>query len=350
MKKILFTGGGSAGHVIPNLALIEELLSEGETDVSYMGTGGIEKRLIEEWDIPFHEIECPKLIRGKSWSAFKRNLHIPAEFHRAKKQALADLQKIKPDVVFSKGGYVALPVVFAAHSLGIPCFAHESDFSVGLANRLAAKKCRYVFTSFPETAEHIRNGKYSGAPMRKSLFSVSRKAARKQFGFTEKEKVLLIFGGGSGSAAINEAVRKNIKAITEKYSVLHVCGKGNIVKSNVKNYVQTEFIADMGMAYACADAVISRAGAGTVFELIALKKPALLIPLSSQTRGDQKQNAEYFRRKGLCHVLSQDNLEDIVREIHLLFEDEALKSKLAECFPLCGNENILRELRKALKG
>lgn len=350
MKKILFTGGGSAGHVIPNVAIFEELLQSGEVDVGYIGTNGIEKSIVAPYKIPYMEMACPKLIRGGGFFALKRNLGIPFAFSRAVKIAKKHLESFQPDLVFSKGGYVSLPVVFAAHSLGIPCFAHESDFSVGLANRLTAKKCRYVFTSFPETAEHIRNGKYSGAPMRKSLFSVSRRAARRQFGFTEKEKVLLIFGGGSGSAAINEAVRKNIKAITEKYSILHVCGKGNIVKSNVKNYVQTEFIADMGMAYACADAVISRAGAGTVFELIALKKPALLIPLSNQTRGDQKQNAEYFRRKGLCHVLSQEHLDDIVREIHLLFEDEALKSKLAECFPLCGNENILRELRKALKG
>ncbi|MBQ8429871.1 MAG: UDP-N-acetylglucosamine--N-acetylmuramyl-(pentapeptide) pyrophosphoryl-undecaprenol N-acetylglucosamine transferase [Clostridia bacterium] len=348
MKKILFTGGGSAGHVIPNVAIFEELLQSGEADVGYIGTNGIEKGIVAPYKIPYMEITCPKLIRGGGFSGFKRNLSIPLAFSRAVKEAKAHLATFQPDLVFSKGGYVSLPVVFAAYSMGIPCFAHESDLSAGLANRLAAKKCRYVFTSFPETAEHIRNGKYSGAPMRRALFSVSRKAARKQFGFGEKEKVLLVFGGGSGSAAINEAIRQNIKAITEKYSVLHVCGKGNVVKSNVKNYVQTEFIADMGSAYACADAVISRAGAGTVFELVALKKPALLIPLAGQTRGDQKENAEYFRRKGLCRVLEQSRLENVAQEIELLFEDDGLKSRLTECFPLCGNENILRELRKAL--
>lgn len=349
MKKILFTGGGSAGHVIPNLALIEELLSEGETDVSYMGTGGIEKRLIEEWDIPFHEIECPKLIRGKSWSAFKRNLHIPAEFHRAKKQALADLQKIKPDVVFSKGGYVALPVVWAAHKLRIPCFSHESDYTPGLANRLLARKCKYVFTSFPETAKRLPHGKYSGAPLRRSIFNATRAEARKRLGIPFTAKVLLVFGGGSGSAAINEAVRTHLKVLTDQYFILHVCGKGNLVESNVKNYRQFEFVADMGMAYACADLVLARAGAGTVFELLALKKPSLLVPLEGQTRGDQAENAAYFQQKGLCRVLKQNLLFTLPQAVDEAFLDEEMKVRLQTSDFCQGNENILRELKKALQ-
>ena len=349
MKKILFTGGGSAGHVIPNLALIEELLSEGETDVSYMGTGGIEKRLIEEWDIPFHEIECPKLIRGKSWSAFKRNLHIPAEFHRAKKQALASLRDIKPDVVFSKGGYVALPVVWAAHKLRIPCFSHESDYTPGLANRLLARKCRYVFTSFPETANRIPHGKYSGAPLRRSIFNATRAEARKRLGIPFTAKVLLVFGGGSGSAAINEAVRAHLKALTKQYFILHVCGKGNLVESNVKNYRQFEFVADMGMVYACADLVLARAGAGTVFELLALKKPSLLVPLEGQTRGDQAENAAYFQQKGLCRVLKQNLLFTLPQAVDEAFLDEEMKVRLQTSDFCQGNENILRELKKALQ-
>ena len=349
MKKILFTGGGSAGHVIPNLALIEELLSEGKTDVSYMGTGGIEKRLIEEWDIPFYEIECPKLIRGKSWNTFKRNLHIPTEFHRAKKQALDGLRDIKPDVVFSKGGYVALPVVWAAHKLRIPCFSHESDYTPGLANRLLARKCKYVFTSFPETAKRLPHGKYSGAPLRRSIFTATRAEARKRLGIPFTAKVLLVFGGGSGSAAINEAVRTHLKALTEQYFLLHVCGRGNIVESNVKNYRQFEFVADMGIAYACADLVLARAGAGTVFELLALKKPSLLIPLEGQTRGDQAENAAYFQQKGLCRVLKQNFLFTLPQAVDEAFTDEKMKAHLQASDFCQGNENILRELKKALQ-
>ena len=155
MKKVLFTGGGSAGHVLPNLALIEELLSTGETDVCYMGTDGIEKRLVAEWKIPYCEIQCPKLIRGGGFSAFKKNVKIPAEFSRAVKQAEEGLKTFRPQLVFSKGGYVSLPVVFAAKRLQIPCITHESDYSLGLANKIAAKKCERVLTSFPETAEKL---------------------------------------------------------------------------------------------------------------------------------------------------------------------------------------------------
>ena len=349
MKKILFTGGGSAGHVIPNLALIEELLSEGTTAVCYMGTNGIEKRLVAEWNIPFYEIECPKLIRGKSLDALKRNLHIPTQFHRAKKQALEGLKGFQPDIVFSKGGYVALPVVWAAKKLNIPCFSHESDFSAGLANRLLARKCKFVFTSFPETAKRLPHGKYSGAPLRRSLFHATRAEARKHFSIPFHSKVLLIFGGGSGSAPINEAVRKHLKKLAEEYFILHVCGKGNLIECNLDNYLQFEFISDMGMAYACADLVISRAGAGTIFELLALKKPSLLIPLEGQTRGDQQENAAYFSKKGLCHVLKQDYLFTLPQAIEEAFHDDEMKNRLQESPFQSGNDRILTEIKRALK-
>ena len=349
MKKILFTGGGSAGHVIPNLALMEEVLSEGNIEACYMGTSGIEKRLLAEWDIPFYEIKCPKLIREKSWSAIQRNLRIPVEFYRARKQALDGLKELRPDVVFSKGGYVALPVVWAARKLNIPCFSHESDLSVGLANRLLAQKCRYVFTSFPETAKRIPHGKYSGAPIRRAIFHTTRAEARKQFSIPFHSKVLLVFGGGSGSAPINTALRKYLKALTEKYFILHICGKGNLVESTLPNYRQYEFITDMGMAYACADLVISRAGAGTIFELLALKKPALLIPLEGQTRGDQAENAAYFERRGLCRVLKQSKLSDLPTAIEQAFLDTQMKARLQDCPFQSGNALILSELKKALQ-
>ena len=348
MKKILFTGGGSAGHVIPNIALIEELLSDGDVEICYMGTSGIEKELIADWGIPFYEIACPKLIRGKSWSAWKRNLRIPIELRRAKEQALRILQEVRPDAVFSKGGYVALPVIAAARKLNVPCFAHESDFSPGLANRLTARKCKYVFTSFPETAKKLPRGKYSGAPLRRSIFNATRAEARKCFSIPFNAQVLLVFGGGSGSAAINDALRKHLKTLTEHYVILHVCGKGNAVENNIKNYRQFEFIADMGMAYACADLIISRAGAGTVFELLALKKPSILVPLEGQTRGDQVENAAYFQAKGLCKVLKQDLLFTLPHAIEDAFADEEMQTKLHESDFRRGNERILQELRKTL--
>ncbi len=348
MKKILFTGGGSAGHVIPNIALMEEILSKGDVDVCYMGTDGIEKRLVQEWNIPFYQIECPKLVRG-SLRAWKDNIKIPAKFLRAEKQALEGLQIFQPDVVFSKGGYVALPVVFAARKLNIPCFAHESDFSAGLANKLSAGKCRYLFTSFPETAKRVRHGKYSGAPLRRSILNATKAESRKKFNIPFSAKVLLVFGGGSGSAVINEAVRKYIKILTEKYIVLHVCGKNNVVENNLENYRQFEFITDMGAAYACADVIVSRAGAGTVFEILALKKPAVFIPLEGATRGDQIENAAYFTDRKLCKTLRQNQLDLLPKAIDEAYQDERMKAMLLECGYGCGNELILRELYKVIE-
>ncbi len=348
MKKVLFTGGGSAGHVLPNIALIEELLSSGDADVCYMGTDGIEKRLIADWKIPYYQIECPKLIRG-GLSAWKKNIKIPAAFMRAEKQALEGLRIYRPDIVFSKGGYVALPVIFAARKLKIPCLAHESDFSVGLANRISAPKCECVFTSFPETAKRMRHGKYSGAPLRRSLLGATKAESRKKFDIPFSAKVILVFGGGSGSEAINNALRKHLKALTKKYVILHICGKGNVAQTSLKNYHQFEFISDMGAAYACADVIISRAGAGAIFEILALKKPSLLIPLEGQTRGDQIENANYFKDKKLCRVLRQDDLELLPQAIEETFSDDIIKKRLLECNYGSGNQIILREIRKLLQ-
>ncbi len=348
MKKILFTGGGSAGHVIPNLALIEELLSQGKTDVCYMGSNGIEKGLLAGKNIPYYALDCPKLVRGKSFSALKNNLHIPCAFQRAVKEAEKGLKIFQPDLVFSKGGYVALPVVFAAKKLGIPCLAHESDFSPGLANRLSAKKCKAVLTSFPETAKRFKNGKYGGAPIRRSILSAKQADARKALGIPAKAKVLLVFGGGSGSRAVNEALRSSLNSLTKRYFVLHVCGKGNAVESNFENYRQYEFVADMGTMYASADLVISRAGAGAVFELLALKKPSVLIPLEGATRGDQWENAEYFQKKGLCRILSQKSLHRLVEEIDAAFADKELKKRLLESNYSQGNSRILKEISAIL--
>lgn len=344
MKKFLFTGGGSAGHVVPNIALIEEILSRGDAEVCYIGSSGIEKGIVAEWKIPYFEIECPKLIRGGGWQGFKKNLKIPSAFFHAVKRAKEGLRTFHPDAVFSKGGFVSLPVVFAAKALKIPCYAHESDFSLGLANKLSVGKCKKVFTSFPETAKKCKNGEYVGAPVRRSVLASTRAEARKSLGIGFHEKVLLVFGGGSGSEIINTQLRKILKKLCDKYYILHVCGKGNRVESTLKNYRQFEFVADMGMLYAASDCVIARAGAGTVFEILALKKPATLIPLEGQTRGDQLENAEYFQKRGLCRVLRQSSITALEKAIDELFEDEKLKKRLENNPFQSGNERILREL------
>ncbi len=348
MKKILFTGGGSAGHVIPNIALMEELISQGEIDVCYMGTDGIEKRLVSEWKIPFYQIECPKLIRGGGWRAFKENIKIPFRLRKAVKQAIKGLKIYQPDAVFSKGGFVALPVILGARKLKIPCFAHESDFSLGLANKLTKNKCLCMFTSFPETAKKLKRGVYSGAPIRRSLFAHTKAEARLALNIPFNEKVVLVFGGGSGSETLNRALRARLNTLTQQYTILHICGKNNTVKSNVKKYIQFEYFSDMGLLYASADIIVSRAGAGTVFEILALKKPALFVPLEKASRGDQVENARYFERKGLCHVLREKELENLAEEIEKTIADERLKTKLLESEFTSGNARILAKLKSAV--
>ena len=347
MYKIAFTGGGSAGHIIPNVALIDELIKTGEAEICYFGSNRIEKSIAQNKKIPYFEYEPPKLIR--SVKALGENLKIPFAFHKAVKRAEEGLTTFKPDLVFSKGGFVALPVVFAAHKLKIPCLAHESDLSPGLANKLSAKKCLFLLTSFPETASFFKNGKYCGPPIRQELFSHSRSAAKRDLCDETSRKVVLVFGGGSGSEALNEAVRRIAPKLCKRYYLLHICGKGKTIDCRLQNYKQMEFITDMGAAYACADVVISRAGAGTIFELLALKKPSILVPLEKQTRGDQRENADYFESKGLCRTLKESELGGLYEEIEKTLADEELKRRLATYSFPAGNKNLLFEIRQAVK-
>ncbi len=338
MKYILFTGGGSAGHVVPNLALMRELKYAAR--LGYMGTGGIEKRLVTGAGFPFLEVDTPKLVRGFSLS----NLSIPLRLHRAKRLALSLLQKDRPDLVFSKGGFASYPAVWAAHRLHIPVLTHESDLSPGLCTKLIAKKCEAVLTSFPETATIFRNGKCVGSPVRKEILCGDRERARKKYGFSPRDNVLLVLGGGSGSRVLNQAVRENLSALLPFCRILHLCGK-DLLPSPPEGYVQREFENDMGSAYACADCVLCRAGSNTLFELLVLKKPALLVPLARGSRGDQIENARYFAEKGLCRVLPEENLGNLNEEIKALFSDEGLRASLENCTVTSGTPRILALIR-----
>ena len=344
MKKIVFTGGGSAGHVMPNIALMEEL--QDRYDLCYIGSDGVEKRIVAPLKIPYGQIACPKFVRGFSL----RNFSIPLALRRAVKEAEEKLAAIRPDLVFSKGGYVALPVVFAAKRLKIPCLTHESDLTLGLANRLMAGRCAFVLTSFPETAESVINGRYTGSPLRRSVFGSDAGMARAKYGFASRHKpVLLVLGGGSGSAAINAALRKDLFSLCKKYYILHLCGRGNAVESNAAGYMQREFEEDMGAAYACADAVVARAGSNTVFETLALKKPALFIPLqNARTRGDQVKNARYFEERGMCRVLPERNLDNLEAAIDGLMQDSALRKNLKNCDVESGNERFVACMEELL--
>lgn len=312
MKKIVMTGGGTAGHVTPNIALFPRLKELGY-DIHYIGSyTGIEKQLIEAQGIRYYGISSGKLRRYFD----PKNFSDPAKVVKGYFQAKQLLKKIKPDIVFSKGGFVAVPVVLAAKHSKIPVIIHESDITPGLANKLAIPSATKVCCNFPETLKHLPEGKavLSGSPIRQELFSGSREKALHFTGLTGDKPVLLIIGGSLGSRFINEAVRRQLPLILKTYDVIHLCGKDNLdpTLNNQTGYMQYEYISEeLPDLLALADLVISRAGANAICELLALKKPNILIPLSAAaSRGDQILNAKSFEKQGFSYVLDEDTMTD----------------------------------------
>ena len=311
MKKIVLTGGGTAGHVTPNMALIEKL-RQMNYDIAYIGTvDGIEKGLIEGMKVPYFGISSGKLRRYFSWKNFSDPFRVIKGYFQAKKL----LKEINPDVVFSKGGFVAVPVVYAAKKRGIPAVIHESDMTPGLANKLCIKKATKVCCNFEATLSHLPAGKavHTGTPLRKELFMGSRERGLEINGFTNGMPVLLIVGGSTGAQRVNEAVRNIMPKLLETFQVIHICGKGKTDPEfdHISGLRQYEYVSDdLKDMFAAADIVISRAGANAVSELLALKKPNILIPLSIGSRGDQVLNAEAFEKSGYSYVLREEELTD----------------------------------------
>lgn len=310
MKKIVLTGGGTAGHVTPNIALIPELKKAGY-DVHYIGSyDGIEKKLIERLGIPYYGISSGKLRRYIDI----KNLSDPFKVIKGFAQARHLLGKIKPDVVFSKGGFVSVPVVVAAKTRKIPCIIHESDMTPGLANKICIPCATRVCTNFPETMKHIPAQKavLTGSPIREELFHGDKEKGLRFCGFDNSKPVILIIGGSLGAVAVNNAVRSILPTLLEKYQVIHLCGKGKTDKSllNTKGYVQYEYIQDeLPDLMAAADLIISRAGANAICEILALRKPNILIPLSAEaSRGDQILNAASFEKQGYSIVIQENEI------------------------------------------
>lgn len=318
MATIVLTGGGTAGHVMPHLAILPYIKKDFD-NIYYIGSEkGMEKTIIEKTGIKYFSVPCAKLMRKLT----PQNLKIPFTLFRGIKKSGKILDDLKPDVIFSKGGYVSLPVVIAAKKRRIPVIAHESDYTVGLANKISAKYCEKVLTAFPSAAKTLKNGVHVGAPLRASLVAADRASALKSFGFSGKKPVILATGGSLGAGAINSAIRDALDNILPDFDVLHLCGKGNLSGIDKKGYVEIEFTDKMSEALAVADICISRAGANTVFEMASLNKPMLLIPLpKGVSRGDQILNAEYFRKSGLAEVLYQENLsaESLTSAINVLY-------------------------------
>ena len=312
MKKIILTGGGTAGHVTPNLALIPELSEQGY-DIRYIGSSnGIEKELIEKAGIPYDGISSGKLRRYFSL----KNFTDPFRILRGYFQAGKILKRAKPDVIFSKGGFVAVPVVFAAKKRRIPVIIHESDMTPGLANRLCIPSARKVCCNFPETLKYLPKDKavLTGSPIRRELLNGSPLSGLRFTGLSSGKPVLLVIGGSLGSVRVNTAVRSILPELLKTWQVIHLCGKGNLDGSlkDLKGYVQYEYVSSqLKDLFAVSDLMISRAGANSICEILALRKPNILIPLSAAaSRGDQILNAESFRKQGFSEVLEEEKLTD----------------------------------------
>ena len=343
MKKIVLTGGGTAGHVTPNLALLPHLKEKG-CIINYIGSyEGIEKGLIETAGIPYHGISSGKLRRYFDLKNFSDPLKVMKGFFEARKL----LKKLKPDIVFSKGGFVSVPVVLAAKTRRIPCIIHESDITPGLANRICIPMAKKVCANFPETMKYLPAEKavLTGTPIREELFKGSKIAGLDFCGFTANKPVIMIVGGSTGAMALNEAVRNLLPTLLRDYQIIHLCGKGKKAEEhqNSEGYCQFEYISkEMKDLFAAADLVISRAGANSICELLALRKPHILIPLSAAaSRGDQILNAESFENQGFSYVLQEEDLtnDTLLRAIRSVMEHkqqyiEAMeKSKLNESIP-----------------
>lgn len=324
MKHIVLTGGGTAGHVTPNIALIPRLKELGY-EISYIGSlDGIEKKLIEEMNIPYYGISSGKLRRYFDLKNFSDPFKVLKGYAQSRKL----LKKLKPDVVFSKGGFVTVPVVVAAKSCKIPSIIHESDMTPGLANKLAIPSATKVCCNFPETIKHLPEDKavLTGTPIRQELLSGDKLEALKFCGFTTNKPVIMIIGGSLGAAAVNDSMRKILPELLKDFQVVHLCGKGKLDESlqNTEGYIQFEYIKkELADLFALADIVVSRAGANAICEILALQKPNLLIPLSAKaSRGDQILNARSFEKQGYSMVLEEEEITDekLLETIHTLYE------------------------------
>ena len=325
MKRIILTGGGTAGHVTPNIALIPRLKKLGY-DIHYIGSyNGIEKELIEPLDVTYHCISSGKLRRYFSLQNFTDPFRVLKGFGEANKI----IKKVQPNVLFSKGGFVSVPAVVAAKRQRIPAILHESDLTPGLANKLTLPFAQKVCCNFPETYDHLppKKALLSGLPIRSDLLTGDKEKAKALCGFSEHKPVLLVVGGSLGAASINQALRSALTPLLQHFQIIHVCGKGKLEErlQNTPGYVQFEYLHEkLKDMFALADVILSRAGANAIYEFLALQKASLLIPLSANaSRGDQILNARSFEKQGYSKVLLEEDLNDetLIKALLDLYEN-----------------------------
>lgn len=344
MKKIVFTGGGTLGHVMPNIYLMEELKEEYEC--YYIGSSGIEKEKVKDEFTSFFEIPVVKLVRGKFW----KNLKIPFVLLSSISKAKQILKKIQPNVVFSKGGYVALPVCIAAKMLKIPVIAHESDYTLGLANKIILKVCNTMCVNFKNLESKSKKIKYTGP-----IFSSAYESERKDFSklnIDNLKPTLLIVGGSLGSKKINENIFVILKDLLKQFNVIHITGKGNSKIKSYDNYNSFEMTNDMVNLYNISDFVVGRSGAGVTAECFFKQIPMLLIPLKNKaTRGDQALNAKYYENQGVAKIVDENNLTPVMllNEINNFYKNiKEYKNNYKNVEKINGKEIIINLIKNVL--
>lgn len=314
-KTIILTGGGTAGHVSLNLALIPTLQELG-WDVHYLGRKeGIERDLLAPYSqVTYHPIPAGKFRRDKSWSSFKANFRDLGHVFSAIRQSKKIIQEVQPRVIFSKGGFVSVPVVIGGGRSKVPVVSHESDLTPGLANKVAMRYSKKILVTFKETLNYLKpdQGIYVGPVIRRQIQGGDRNKGLETFGFSGEKPVLFLMGGSMGSKRLNETLRENLPTLLKKFDILHACGKGWLDPGlDQTGYVQREFISEeLKDALAMADLVVSRSGANAIFEFLYYNIPMVLVPLVKGSRGDQVQNAKIFKDRGYARVLEEDRLEE----------------------------------------
>lgn len=335
MKKIILCGGGTAGHVYPALAVVEQL---NDFEIHFFGGNGMEKDILSKFpNITYHEIPTVKLERRLTL----KNFLIPFKLIKAIKTARKEIQKVSPDIIFSKGGFVSVPVVIGAKKLNIPVVSHESDLTFGLANKIILHYCKYMCTTFEPTGKTNKKCIHTGQPIRGKIFE----GKPLRLPLNTNRQTLLVLGGSLGARFLNNIIFDNLDAILKKYNVIHICGKKNAQSISKENYILVPFAENIEDYYASADIVISRAGSGVINELLALSKPMLLIPLSKDcSRGDQIENAKLFEELGYSLTLQEEEcdfvklmnkLEDLSKNKQKFIKNMKKTAKNDAVFKIC---------------
>lgn len=350
MHRIVLTGGGTAGHVTANLALIPHLQKEG-WEIHYIGSHqGIERDLLAAFPfVTYHGISCGKLRRYRDL----RNLTDPFRVIKGIFQSIGILRSLRPSLIFAKGGFVSVPVAIGGFFNRIPVLLHESDLSMGLANRLCAPFAKAILTTFPEAATKFPKGIQTGTPLRAELFSGDRARGLALCGFTDEKPVLLVTGGSSGAVAVNQLVRETLPSLLSSFQIVHLCGRGHLdpTLDGRQGYCQFEYQEErLPDIFAMADILISRAGSTTISEILALRKPALLIPYpSTSSRGDQIENARNMEKRQLMMPLMQEEAtsEILLTKLMELWENRAnYIQEMGKITDADGTEQVLKQIHR----